>query len=230
MTTFQQLTLLLTAIWLGLILIRFRRSTLALLVGLLAIGLHVLLAILFGFATKDQVGLGAPGSWWVSLGFAFAGLAVTLAWSGQADRLASRWFKKKPTLGSFRVIRQSKAKLAGGIILAWILGGFLEELIARGVVLNSLESYLRGWLGVPAAAAIAICVAAAGAGILHLYQGSRAAFIIAQLSILFGVLFVVSGYNLWPVVISHGLYDTIAFVRFASGKSRYSSSAGRAAT
>ena len=45
--------------------------------------------------------------------------------------------------------------------------------------------------------------------------------IIVQLSVLFGVLFVASGYDLWAAILCHGLYDTIAFVRFASGKSRY---------
>jgi membrane protease YdiL (CAAX protease family) len=57
---------------------------------------------------------------------------------------------------------------------------------------------------------------------MHFYQGPRAVLIIAQLSVLFGILFVISGYNLWAVMICHGLYDTIAFIRFARKKSRYS--------
>jgi len=36
------------------------------------------------------------------------------------------------------------------------------------------------------------------------------------------LLFVISGHNLWTVILCHGLYDTIAFIRFATGKSRYS--------
>ena len=52
--------------------------------------------------------------------------------------------------------------------------------------------------------------------------------IITQLSVLFGVLFVASGYNLWTVILAHGFYDTIAFVRFASGKSRYAKFANEA--
>jgi transposase InsO family protein len=44
---------------------------------------------------------------------------------------------------------------------------------------------------------------------------------ITQLSLLFGVLFILSGPNLWAVILCHGGYDTVAFVRFASGKSRY---------
>ncbi len=46
--------------------------------------------------------------------------------------------------------------------------------------------------------------------------------IISQLSALFGILFVISGYNLWAVMLCHGLYDTIAFVRFANKQSKYS--------
>jgi hypothetical protein len=72
------------------------------------------------------------------------------------------------------------------------------------------------------AAGIAACMAAAGATLIHFYQGPRSMLIIAQLSILFGVLFTVSEYNLWVVSLCHGLYDTIAFVRFATKTSRYS--------
>jgi membrane protease YdiL (CAAX protease family) len=120
------------------------------------------------------------------------------------------------------VIQQSWSKLAAGIAAAWLLGGVLEELVARGIVLNSVAALLNPWLGQPLAAAIAIGLAAIGAGLLHFYQGPRAVLIITQLSVLLGVLFVVSGYNLWSVIICHGLYDTIAFIRFAAKKSKYS--------
>jgi membrane protease YdiL (CAAX protease family) len=45
--------------------------------------------------------------------------------------------------------------------------------------------------------------------------------IVTQLSVLFGVLFVASGHNLWTAILCHGSYDTIAFIGLASGKSRY---------
>jgi len=46
--------------------------------------------------------------------------------------------------------------------------------------------------------------------------------IIAQLSVLFGLLYVITGYNLWAVILCHGFYNTIAFVRFANRSSKYS--------
>ena len=220
MTTFQLIAILLTALWLVLVVFVFRRSTSILIGGLFVIGLYTLAGLILGWVTPGQLGLG-PAGWLRTLGFALAGLAVMLAYSPLADRLAARWFKKPPSLEAFAPIQQSRFKLAVGIAAAWLLGGLLEELIARGIVLGSLRVFLAAWLITPVAAGLAVCIAALGAGLMHLYQGQRAMLIITQLSVLLGILFVVSGYNLWAVMLCHGLYDTIAFVRFARGTSRY---------
>lgn len=170
----------------------------------------------------SELGLRIPNSWWPTIGFAVAWCGLMIAYSPLADRLATRLVAKQPTLESFRAIQESKMKLIAGIILAWILGGILEELILRGVVLKSVESFLVSMASQPIATIVAICVAAVGAGLLHFYQGPRAMIIVTQLSVLFGVLFVISGYNLWAVMLCHGLYDTVAFIRFANKKSKYS--------
>jgi uncharacterized protein len=221
MTPFQLTALLLTVLWLLLVVVWFRRSTLALFIGLLAIGLGTLAAFLLGWVTPAQLGLNRPTSWPLTIGYALAGLAMLLAYSPLADWLAARVFAQPPTLEAFGAIQQSLGKLIIGILAAWLLGGILEELVARGLVLGTIEALLSPLHSAWLASALAILVAAAGAGLMHLYQGPRAAGIITQLSILFGVLFVVSGHNLWTVMLCHGLYDTIAFVRFALKKSKY---------
>jgi len=169
-----------------------------------------------------DLGLAPPNSWLTASALALAWLAVMWAYSPVADRLATRWFAKPPELSAFRALQQSKAKLVAGIILAWVLGGFLEELILRGILLQTVKSFVSYWHLSLLATAAGIAVAAAAAWVVHLYQGLRAACIVAQLSVLFGVLFVISGYNLWPVILCHGLYDTIAFIRFANKQSKYS--------
>ncbi len=173
------------------------------------------------------LGLAVPGSWLSTIGLAVAWLALMLACSPLADRVATRLVARPPNLGAFRVLQQSRAKLVLGIVVAWLLGGFLEEIVFRGVILQSAKKLLSAWLAAPAATAAAVCGAAAGAGLVHLYQGPRAAIIVTQLSVLFGLLFVLSGYNLWTVILCHGLYDTIAFVRFARKQSRYSNLDGQ---
>jgi membrane protease YdiL (CAAX protease family) len=174
----------------------------------------------------DKLGLGIPNSWFTTVGLAVVWFGLMFAYSPLADRLASRWIHKPPTLRAFRSIQQSKGQLIIGIIIAWLLGGIVEEVIFRGLVLKSIAVALDAWLAQPIASVVAIGIAACGATLFHIYQGPRAMVIIAQLSILFGVLFVISGYNLWAVMICHGLYDTVAFVRFANKKSKYSNLEG----
>jgi len=222
MTSFQQIALLLTTIWFVIVIARFRRSSIVLVGGLFVIGIYTLVSFIHGKVTPEELGLGVPVSWLSTFGFAIVGLLVMLAYSPIADRLATRFFEEPPTLDAFESIQKSKANLIAGILAAWILGGFLEELIVRGIVLISVEAMLDVWMTRPLTTIIAVLVAAVGAGLMHAYQSPRAMVIITQLSILFGILFVVSGYNLWAVILCHGLYDTIAFIRFANKKSKYS--------
>ena len=166
--------------------------------------------------------LSLPPSWPSTLGFAAGGLFALLAYSPVADAIATRFFWKPPTLGAFRALQESRAKLIAGIAIAWVLGGFLEELVLRGIILRATEAFLSERMPQIAAIAVAICASAAVAFMIHLYQGVRAATIVTQLSVLLGVLFVISGYDLWAVIFCHGLYDTVAFIRFADKSSKYS--------
>jgi CAAX protease family protein len=165
--------------------------------------------------------ISATPSWAATAGAIVWALAM-LALTPVADWIASRWIRKPPTLDVFRQLQQSRAKLIIGIVIAWMLGAFLEELVFRGVIQQWVEQNVAGMVPLSAATVVAVVVAAVGAGVLHLYQGLRAAVIITQLSVLFGVLFVVSGRNLWSVFLCHGIYDTVAFIRFANKQSRYS--------
>ena len=222
MSTFQETALLATAMWLALVAVRFRRSIPFLLLGLVAIGLYAIAAMLFREGTIAELGLAAPGSWLRTIGLASVWLGLMLAYSPLADWLASRIIAAPPTLEAFRAIQQSRGKLAAGIMVAWVLGAFLEELVLRGIVVKSVASWMTAWTVEPVAGGTGVCIAAFGAGLIHTYQGPRAVVIVTQLSVLFGVLFVVSGYDLWAVVLCHGLYDTIAFIRFATRRSKYS--------
>jgi membrane protease YdiL (CAAX protease family) len=222
MTSFQKYALCLVAIWIRVVVVRFRRSTPVLIGGLLAVALYATIEVARGSVSIGDLGLMGEMSWPWTFAYALVWLALMLAYSPLADRIATQIAATPPTLGAFRAIQQSRAKLIAGIVIAWILGGFLEELVFRGIVLKAVEALAWNWVAGPTGILIAICVAAAGAGVMHLYQGPRAAIIITQLSVLFGVLLVISGYNLWAVMLCHGMYDTIAFIRFATRRSKYS--------
>jgi membrane protease YdiL (CAAX protease family) len=169
----------------------------------------------------EGLGLGAPASRPATLLAALVWTGLMFAFSPLADRIATRLFAKPPTLGAFRALQQSKLKLALGIVVAWVLGGFIEELLFRGILLQALEAVLAPLLSPHLGSVLAILLTACGSVAVHLYQGPRAAVIVGQLSVLFGLLFVLTGHNLWAVILAHGFYDTVAFIRFATGRSRY---------
>lgn len=172
--------------------------------------------------SMEKLGLGTPTSPLSTIGWALSWLALMLAYSPLADRLATRLVSRPPTLDVFRTLQASRHNLLIGIAVAWVLGGFLEELILRGIILQSIEAFLSTWLVRSIGTVVGVCCSAAVASVLHLYQGPRAVIIVTQLSVLFGVLFVMSGHDLWAVIACHGLYDTIAFIRFANKQSKYS--------
>jgi membrane protease YdiL (CAAX protease family) len=157
--------------------------------------------------TWAGLGLAAPTTWLHTLMYAVFWTGVLVAYSPTADWAAAKVFKAPPRLGLFLGVRDSTLKLIIAIALAWVLGAFLEEIVLRGVVVGALRFAVGTWPAVAAAAAIAF--------VIHLYQGPRGALITAQLSLLFGVLFAASGYDLWAVILAHGFYDTIALVQLA---------------
>jgi len=180
-----------------------------------------LAALASGNIALRTLGLGPPHSWPLTIALALIWLAAMYVYSPIADRIATYFAAKPPTLGAFRPLQRSVSRLLIGIIIAWIAGAFLEEFLLRGIILIRIETILMVQFPAIVSVALAVLGAACVGGVFHLYQGLRGAIIITQLSVLFGVLFVVSGYTLWSVVLCHGLYDTIAFVRFATGRSKY---------
>jgi membrane protease YdiL (CAAX protease family) len=224
LTAFHHAVAVLMLAWLTAVGIRFRQSKPVLIGGLVAVGAAATTAMFAGTAAPAAFGLDRPRSWLLTVAGAAAWLLLMLACSPLADAFARRRFPARPDLTAFDGVRRSKAMLLAGIVVAWLLGGILEELAFRGVVLTAVEAWLSPALPRPVAAAAAILAAAAGAAVIHLYQGARAVVVIAQLSAMFGVLMAVSGHNLWAVMICHGLYDTIAIIRYATGKSRYAKS------
>jgi hypothetical protein len=227
MTAFHAYALAGIAIWLLAVALWFRRSTPVLVGGLVMTALSAVVAAhVLEAVTPEDLGFTRAGTLMHVFLWALGGLIVMLAWSPVADRIATRFVAKPPTLGAFKALQQSLPKLLAGIVIAWVLGGLLEELVLRGVVQQAVEGLGAQVLPRPVAAGLGILAAAGAAAILHLYQGPRAVIIITQLSVLFGLVFVLSGHNLWAVILCHGLYGTIAFVRFALGKSKYSKSEG----
>jgi membrane protease YdiL (CAAX protease family) len=99
-------------------------------------------------------------------------------------------------------------KLATLLALAWTTAAFGEELVFRGFLLDRIERLLGGRGG--ARAFVAVVGQAAIFGIAHRYLGPVGELTAAFVGLVYGAWFVLRGRNLWPLIIAHGLTDTIS--------------------
>jgi CAAX protease family protein len=93
------------------------------------------------------------------------------------------------------------------LVLVAFADGWAEEIIVVGYLLTRL-----GQLGVGARAAL-VCSSLLR-GTYHLYQGFGAGLGNVAMGLVFGYAWQRNG-RLWPLVIAHGLIDTVAFVGYA---------------
>jgi uncharacterized protein len=87
------------------------------------------------------------------------------------------------------------------------VGGFIEELLVRGFLLNRIEAVFGGGRG---ATLIAVLAQAALFGALHLYQGSFGFVFAALFASIYGVAYILFGRNLWPLILVHGIWNSAA--------------------
>lgn len=96
--------------------------------------------------------------------------------------------------------------LIAWVAIAWVVGGFGEEILIRGYLMNRIGVLLgggvTGW-------SIALFVQAASFGLLHFYLGLGGVVTIGVKALFSGLFFLLSRRNLWPLVFVHGLWDTL---------------------
>ena len=178
----------------------------------------VLLAI-WRLASASQslatVGLRAPARWWVGLLWVAAlYAAVILGGLFIVAPLARAYGWRALDLSRFSGLSGDARVLAAYLALAWTSAAIGEEFLFRGFLLARIETALGGGT-IAAAAAIAIQAALFGVG--HSYLGMRGAATAAMVGLVFGIGFWLNGRSLIPLMIAHGLTDTISLLAIYAG-------------
>ena len=114
-------------------------------------------------------------------------------------------------LSKFKDVQGNLELTVLGVFYALIGAGFYEEFTFRGFLMQGLAMLFgksRGaWI-------VACVVQGALFGAAHAYQNPLGIAITGTLGILMGLLVLVSGRNLWLVIIGHGLFDASRFILF----------------
>lgn len=92
--------------------------------------------------------------------------------------------------------------------IVWTSAAFGEELFFRAYLITRSERVFRG---VPMAGLLAVIIAALIFGFAHFYyQGLRGWVVTGMIGFALGSLYLLYKRNLWPLILAHGLVDTLA--------------------
>lgn len=101
------------------------------------------------------------------------------------------------------------------LLVSWIVGGFTEELLFRGFLINRFEKLFKK---VPFAVGIAIVIQALIFGQQHMYYlGVTGLVETGIIGIVSGAIYIICGRRLWPLIISHGLANTLGITMIYLG-------------
>lgn len=99
--------------------------------------------------------------------------------------------------------------------IVWTAAAFGEEMFFRGFLVTRAAVLFRG---APFGTLFAVLVAAILFGLGHFYyQGLRGLVMTTAIGIAFGAAFLLTKRNLWPIVLVHGIVDTITFTALYLG-------------
>jgi membrane protease YdiL (CAAX protease family) len=149
--------------------------------------------------TLADIGLKRPASW--PRTFIIGILLAALVFAG--IYLSERAGLHRD-LSRFAALR-GNLKLTLLVVFYVLIGaGFYEEFMFRGFLMQGFAMFFGGSRGAWGGALI---IQGVLFGASHAYQNPVGILITGTLGVLLGVLVIISGRNLWPAIIAHGLFD-----------------------
>ncbi|WP_339826055.1 CPBP family intramembrane glutamic endopeptidase [uncultured Parasphingorhabdus sp.] len=95
------------------------------------------------------------------------------------------------------------------LVIVWTAAAFGEEMFFRGYLISRLQTAFSGYRFAPV---LAVILPAIFFGYGHFYyQGWRGAIVTGGIALAFGTMFLLLKRNLWPVILLHGIIDTLTF-------------------
>jgi membrane protease YdiL (CAAX protease family) len=171
--------------------------------------LEVLIACVLIWFRRERladIGLKRPQSW---LRTFLIGILIA------AIVFAGIYFSEKAgfhrDLSRFAALKGNLILTVCAVVYVIIGAGFYEEFMFRGFLMQGLAMLFGGsrgaWTG-------ALIIQGALFGVSHAYQNPLGMLITGTLGTLLGILVLVSGRNLWPAIIAHGLFDASRSILF----------------
>lgn len=99
-------------------------------------------------------------------------------------------------------------------VITWGTAAFLEEMIFRGFLIHRFAAALGN---TRVAVVVAVLIQSVLFGLAHPGQGPGGMLMTGAIGLVFGTLYVRYNRNLWPLILAHGIMDTIGFTAIFFG-------------
>lgn len=146
------------------------------------------------------------------IAFSLVAAVGLLVGTSIAGSLMAQLINTTPDLSKFDILRGDIAALIVGLILVWTTAAFGEELLFRGFLLNEIARWTSRSIKGPLALILALLLSSVLFGIAHSYQGLAGMILTGVAGAGFGAVYLIRNKKLWAAILTHGLYDTIAFL------------------
>ncbi len=188
-------------------------------IGELIAFLLVMAATWWRAGSLAPLGLVRPDRWGRTLAIGLvAGIVLALASTLLIEPLAEKLTGEKHDFSAYDSLRGNVSLLLKWMPIVWIWVALIEEVIFRGFILKELV-LLGG--GGKASVVIGLVISSVIFGLPHAYQGKSGVISTAIVGFLLGALFVWGGYNLWLVILAHGVTDTVGLAMICAGADRF---------
>ncbi len=154
----------------------------------------------------SQLGF-APGSrWWYSLLISLGTIILIIVVSGIVRPLVTG-IGDQPDISHLMVLQGNLPLLILALILVWITAAFLQELVFRAFLINSLDVLLgrNDW-----SPWWAVSISSVIFGLMHAWQGIGGIISTGIIGFIFGAVFLLNGRRILPLIIAHGILDSIS--------------------
>ncbi len=162
-----------------------------------------------------DVGLRRPDRWLTTIGLALLiGIGYQLLDTVLIAPVLQRLTGQSIDLSQFGILQGNLLLLVGALALTWTEAAFIEEMFFRGYLFNRVGD-LAGQART--GTIVSLLVSSLVFGAAHAYQGLTGVLDIFLAGIMLGLLYLYSKRNLWLVILTHGIIDTIGFVLIYAG-------------
>jgi hypothetical protein len=182
----------------------------------------IIIIVLFLWARGDplsQIGFAPPQNWFITILMGLGlGLIIQLLSVILIEPLTEKITNSKHDHSVIDAVKGNWKVFLQWMLMVWILVAVIEEGIYRGYLMTEMMDLLGAG---SIALVINLLYSSMVFGLSHGYQGSSGMLSTGIVGVILGGIFILSGFNLWLVIFTHGFIDTIGIGLIAIGGDEY---------